>query len=143
MTRVDVFVPGFYSSTIFNLSQIPADEIVVHYPQAAPSEAISKRRSLPELNLTSKLRLIQEPIMLHRLDPVKLLRGNFTLNSFFRFDLGPSLLTESDVVITIEPHTMYSFHLAKLAKRQGRKFIILSENDPSLAIPNSPPLPLS
>ena len=78
---------------------------------------------------------------LPRIEPIKLFRGSYSLNSLYTFNTeeASNIINSSDIIVTIEPHTRYSSQIAKLATNSNKRLIVLSENDPSLGIPKLPP----
>jgi len=131
VTRVALFVPGFYQSTIYAASLIPAGEVVLHYP-VFPRE-VANSIGMRNVHLYPKVRLAPH-VSLPPLDPVEIIGGSYTVNSLLKFKLDAGYLDGFDAIVTVELHTRYSAQISGLTKRLGKPLIVLTEADPSLSI---------
>jgi len=62
-----------------------------------------------------------------------------TLNSPYRYLRAEALVRESDIVISVEPHTSYTSQLAKICKRLDTPLVITSESSRTLVTSQFPP----
>ncbi|MGC9123972.1 MAG: glycosyltransferase family 4 protein [Thermoplasmata archaeon] len=127
-----------YESTFYAVSLLPAEEIYVYIPKIKLETNIKKRM----INSSYKnLKIREDNIKLFPLDPITMLNGNSSLNSFFYFDLSKYLndIFKSDYIVIQEGHTFYSYQLFKLSKKLNKKYIVMTENDPMLSVSKLPP----
>jgi len=131
-SKVAVFVPGFYQSTIYAASLIPAGEVMLHYP-VFPREVANSIR-MRNVHLYPNVRLAPLDVSLPPLDPAEIIGGSYSVNSLFKFKLDAGYLDGFDAIVTLELHTRYSAQISGLAERLGKPLIVLTEADPSLSI---------
>ena len=138
--KVSVFLLSYYEGTLYGLSHIPAEEVHVHLPAIHVDAVSAERMAVPAARGPARLVLHRTPVVFPRpLDPVRVVSGSPSLNSFYVYRNVRELLDGSEWAVTIEPHTLYSSQIIGACRQTAIRSLVTSESSPDMATSRVPP----